>query len=65
MKVRKACCKELWDQEYVIVDTKTLTFDIEGCCGGGCNVLTDGKFCPFCGTKLSDLQEVELKEGEA
>lgn len=25
---------------------------IHGCCGGGCYVVTDMKFCPFCGTKL-------------
>jgi hypothetical protein len=27
---------------------------VNGCCGGGCYVLTDVKFCPFCGTKLPD-----------
>jgi hypothetical protein len=25
---------------------------VNGCCGGGCFVLTNIKFCPFCGTKL-------------
>jgi hypothetical protein len=25
---------------------------INGCCGGGCYVVTGMKFCPFCGTKL-------------
>lgn len=25
---------------------------VNGCCGGGCYVLHDIKFCPFCGTKL-------------
>ena len=25
---------------------------VNGCCGGGCYVLRDIKFCPFCGTKL-------------
>lgn len=25
---------------------------VNGCCGGGCYVLSDIKFCPFCGTKL-------------
>jgi len=25
------------------------TWSVNGCCGGGCYVLTDVKFCPFCG----------------
>ena len=25
---------------------------VNGCCGGGCYVLKDIKFCPFCGSKL-------------
>lgn len=25
---------------------------INGCCGGGCYVIREMKFCPFCGTKL-------------
>lgn len=25
---------------------------INGCCGGGCYVVTEMKFCPYCGTKL-------------
>lgn len=25
---------------------------INGCCGGGCFVITDMKHCPFCGIKL-------------
>jgi hypothetical protein len=28
------------------------TWNINGCCGGGCYVVSDMKFCPFCGTKL-------------
>ena len=27
-------------------------WNVNGCCGGGCYVLHDIKFCPFCGTKL-------------
>lgn len=26
---------------------------INGCCGGGCYVVTGMKFCPYCGTKLA------------
>lgn len=29
------------------------TWNINGCCGGGCFVVTSMKFCPFCGTKLN------------
>lgn len=29
------------------------TWNINGCCGGGCYVVTAMKFCPFCGTKLA------------
>ena len=29
------------------------TWNIYGCCGGGCFVVTDMTFCPFCGAKLA------------
>lgn len=28
------------------------TWNINGCCGGGCYVITEMLFCPFCGTAL-------------
>ncbi len=28
------------------------TWGINGCCGGGCYVVTGMVFCPFCGAKL-------------
>jgi len=28
------------------------TWNINGCCGGGCFVVTDMKFCPFCGSAI-------------
>jgi hypothetical protein len=28
------------------------TWNINGCCGGGCFVVTGMKFCPYCGNKL-------------
>lgn len=28
------------------------TWAINGCCGGGCFVVTGVKFCPFCGAKV-------------
>ena len=28
------------------------SWNINGCCGGGCYVVIDMKFCPYCGSKL-------------
>jgi hypothetical protein len=28
------------------------TWNINGCCGGGCYVVTDMRFCPYCGAGL-------------
>jgi len=28
------------------------SWNVNGCCGGGCYVLSKIKFCPFCGTAL-------------
>jgi hypothetical protein len=28
------------------------TWAVNGCCSGGCFVLTDMRYCPFCGTAL-------------
>ena len=28
------------------------TWNVNGCCGGGCYVLTDIRFCPFCGNNI-------------
>jgi len=28
------------------------SWDINGCCGGGCSVVSGMLFCPYCGTKL-------------
>lgn len=32
---------------------------VNGCCGGGCYVITDMKFCPYCGAKLSSPEVLE------
>ena len=28
------------------------TFNVNGCCGGGCFVLTEIRFCPWCGANI-------------
>lgn len=38
---------------------------VNGCCGGGCYVLVDLKFCPFCGFKLSEMTIANNQEGTA
>ena len=29
------------------------TWNINGCCGGGCYVVTEMRFCPFCGSHVA------------
>lgn len=29
------------------------TWAVNGCCGSRCHVLSNIKFCPFCGTKIT------------
>lgn len=29
------------------------TWSINGCCGGGCYVVNEMRFCPYCGTDLA------------
>jgi len=29
------------------------SWNVNGCCGGGCYVVTDMRFCPFCGASLT------------
>lgn len=35
------------------------SWNINGCCGGGCYVVTDIKFCPFCGHELAKLEDTK------
>ncbi len=30
------------------------TWNVYGCCHGGCYVITDVKYCPFCGAYIGD-----------
>jgi hypothetical protein len=34
-------------------DNDGQSWNINGCCGGGCYVVTEMKFCPYCGTALT------------
>lgn len=34
-------------------DSDGETWNVNGCCGGGCYVLEKLRFCPFCGTALA------------
>lgn len=38
-------------------DEESKSWSVNGCCGGGCYVLTDFKFCPWCGKSLSQSQK--------
>lgn len=35
-------------------DFKNKSWSINGCCGGGCFIIYDFHFCPFCGLKLTE-----------
>lgn len=47
------------------------TWNINGCCGGGCFVVTEMRFCPFCGAKLghpaqgANVKVTRLAEGQS
>jgi hypothetical protein len=38
---------------------------VNGCCGGGCYVLTCLVYCPWCATKVRVVEEESLKGGSA
>lgn len=56
------CCKEMREhmkdseedrfQWGGIVPGNNGSWDVPGCCGGGCYILTDIKYCPWCGKSL-------------
>jgi hypothetical protein len=41
--------------EQIEFIAKTGKWNVNGCCGGGCYVLTDLEYCPWCGKKISVL----------
>lgn len=53
------CCKkmELAIEEEGIAVESDGEVAVPGCCGGGCNVLNNIKFCPFCGTEIETVND--------
>lgn len=52
-------CKHLWGsnvKQDVYFDIDTESYSVEGCCGGGCDVVVGIKYCPFCGEKLEKVK---------
>jgi hypothetical protein len=37
------------------------TWNINGCCGGGCFVVTEMRYCPYCGASLAEHRPKEKK----
>lgn len=55
----KYCCEKFAAkvERFQFEDVAPLTEEeapwaINGCCGGGCYVVTGMRYCPYCGTKL-------------
>ena len=60
MNAENACCSEMRTLLYDNVQSSTdgiewggSSWNLNGCCGGGCYVLKDIKFCPFCGKQTT------------
>jgi len=59
MKI-KFCCEKFADRfSHNLNRPSAIVKDqgkwyVNGCCGGGCFVISNMKFCPWCGTKLED-----------
>lgn len=47
-------CEHLYNSDYVSQTVELFKdgYAINGCCGGGCFVITNIKYCPFCGMIL-------------
>ena len=37
------------------------TWNINGCCGGGCYVVTSMRWCPFCGALIAEEPKAKKK----
>lgn len=43
-------------ESQIEYDKEKDVFHVKGCCGGGCFVLVNLIFCPWCGKKLSNKE---------
>jgi len=53
---KHSCCEEFAEnsgEPSVGIEEHGGKWSVNGCCGGGCYVLSEIKFCPFCGAELS------------
>jgi len=64
MNIDDYCCADFAEQaERDEADVGTFvriqkgSWNINGCCGGGCFVVYDMIFCPFCGTYLEHIED--------
>lgn len=49
------CCERMAKEiGHIIERSSDGDLCVRGCCGGHCYVLTDIKFCPWCGTPDDD-----------
>lgn len=49
------CCEQFKSEVRdgnIVPDERGSTWNVPGCCGGGCYVLVNLTFCPFCGANI-------------
>lgn len=59
MEILNFCCNKLKreiESGQIVLDSSMQSIHVNGCCGGGCYVLTDLWFCPFCGREIEKLK---------
>ncbi len=54
MSVIEICCEKMLEanEEWPVEDAHGMACK-PGCCGGGCYIFVDMRFCPFCGQPLT------------
>ncbi len=62
----KVKCEHLWEEYHDKISEPVEKLDdgyaINGCCGGGCLVITGIIYCPFCGEKIFHKNEKEKQD---